>query len=104
MTRKEAINTLANFKVYISGGGVTDKKANEALDLAIATLVHLPSADRPTGEWIHNPNGTDRDFVWWKCSNCGQIIFSESERDRKEFHAFCGRCGAQMKGADDECL
>lgn len=48
MTRKEAINTLANFKVYISGGGVTDKKANEALDLAIATLVHLPSAETKT--------------------------------------------------------
>lgn len=38
MTRAEAINTLANFKVYISGGGVIDKKANEALDMAIEAL------------------------------------------------------------------
>ena len=42
MTRDEAINTLANFKVYISGGGVTDKKANEALDMAIEALSERP--------------------------------------------------------------
>ena len=38
MTREEAINTLGNFKRYISGGGVTDLKANEALDMAIEAL------------------------------------------------------------------
>lgn len=38
MTREEAINTLGNFKRYISGGGVTDRKANEALDMAIKAL------------------------------------------------------------------
>lgn len=39
MTRKEAIKTLANFKRYISGGGVTDLKANEALDMAMDAIV-----------------------------------------------------------------
>lgn len=38
MTREEAIDTLGNFKRYISGGGVTDRKANEALDMAIEAL------------------------------------------------------------------
>ena len=38
MTREEAINTLGNFKRYISGGGVTDLKANEAIDMAIEAL------------------------------------------------------------------
>ena len=38
MTREEAIKTLANFKRYISGGGVIDAKANEALDMAIEAL------------------------------------------------------------------
>ena len=49
------------------------------------------------GEWIHSPNGIDRDFIWWKCSECGQVIYSETEEDRIEFHAYCGRCGAKMK-------
>ena len=38
MTREEAINTLGNFKRYISGGGVTDIKANKAIDMAIEAL------------------------------------------------------------------
>ena len=38
MTREDAINTLGNFKRYISGGGVTDRKANKAIDMAIEAL------------------------------------------------------------------
>ena len=38
MTREEAIDTLGNFKRYISGGGVTDRKANKAIDMAIEAL------------------------------------------------------------------
>ena len=48
MTREEAINTLGNFKRYISGGGVTDRKANKAMDMAIEALKQEPK----TGEWI----------------------------------------------------
>lgn len=40
MTREEAINTLGNFKRYISGGGVTDRKANKAIDMAIESLTY----------------------------------------------------------------
>ena len=45
MTKEEAITTLGNFKRYISGGGVTDLKANEAIDMAIEALKSLPSAE-----------------------------------------------------------
>ena len=61
----------------------------------------LPSAEpeRKTGRWEVQPStGEDRPFIWWKCSECGHVIFSETERDRREFHAFCGRCGADMRG------
>ena len=59
----------------------------------------IPSAEpeRKKGKWEVQPStGEDRPFIWWKCSVCGQVIYSETERDRKEFHAFCGRCGAEM--------
>ena len=71
----------------------------EAFDTAIEALKNesLFTADRPRGEWIHTPNGIDRDFVWWTCSECGHKIFSETEKDRREFHAYCGRCGADMR-------
>lgn len=35
-----------------------------------------------------------KDF--WKCSECGETIFSKSEEDRNKYHRFCGRCGAKM--------
>ena len=63
----------------------------------------LPSAEpeRKTGKWEVQPStGDDRPFIWWKCSECGHVIFSETERDRREFHAFCGRCGADMRHED----
>ncbi len=62
---------------------------------------HFPSAEpeRKKGQWLVQPStGDDRPNIWWKCSVCGHVVFSETERDRKEFHAFCGRCGADMRG------
>lgn len=55
---------------------------------------------REQGEWIEqssNKEQGEREHIWWKCSQCGQVIFSETERDRKEFHAFCSKCGAEMR-------
>lgn len=60
----------------------------------------LPAVENK-GEWILQPSNKEqgeRDFIWWKCSKCGQVIYSETEKDREEFHAFCGRCGADMRG------
>ena len=69
------------------------------LDTAYDIIENIPSAEpeRKTGKWEVQPStGEDRPFIWWKCSECGHVIFSETERDRREFHAFCGRCGANM--------
>ena len=67
--------------------------------ICIQRILDIPSAEpeRTKGTWEVQPSaGEDRPFIWWKCSECGHVIFSETERDRKEFHAFCGRCGADM--------
>jgi hypothetical protein len=69
-------------------------------DSYICKYFHLPSVENK-GEWIPQPSNKEqgeRDFIWWKCSKCGQVIYSETEKDREEFHAFCGRCGADMRG------
>jgi len=69
---------------------------------AVAILYEMPSVtpqEPKTGHWIVQPSNKEqdeRDFIWWKCSECGQVIYSETEKDKKEFHAFCGRCGAKM--------
>ena len=65
---------------------------------AIKDLPSVKPQER-TGHWILQPSNKEqgeRDFIWWKCSECGQVIYSETEKDRREYHAFCGRCGANM--------
>lgn len=51
----------------------------------------LPSADRPTGEWIKSHIGTIAEGYF--CTNCGKHGYREY---------LCPNCGAKMKGADDE--
>lgn len=58
-----------------------------------------PYEEPKTGYWILQPSNKEqgeRDFIWWKCSECGQVIYSETEQDRREYHAYCGRCGTKM--------
>ena len=56
-------------------------------------LRNVPSADRPQGEWIYTNNPLRLDDEW-ACNRCGNISFVKTN--------FCDRCGARMKGADDE--
>lgn len=53
------------------------------------------SAER-VGEWEHKPSKSG-EWIWWQCSECGAVIFSDSEADRKIHHAYCGVCGARME-------
>ena len=65
-------------------------------------IANIPSADviePKRGEWKVRGN-PERNL--WECSLCRCTIYSESESDRNEFHKWCGRCGARMKGADDD--
>ena len=69
--------------------------------IKMSDIKDLPSVQpQPKiGYWIVQPSNKEqgeRPFIWWKCSNCGQIIFSTNTHDRLKFHAFCGKCGAKM--------
>ena len=71
------------------------------LFVKLADIRALPSVQsKPkTGHWILQPSNKEqgeRDFIWWKCSECGRVIYSETEKDRRKYHAFCGRCGKRM--------
>lgn len=60
----------------------------------------LPSADRPQGEWIFDPEILCSDIgvysAGYRCSVCGKDYFKVDRMN------FCPNCGARMKGADDE--
>lgn len=68
---------------------------SDAYDKAyiIGTLEEVPKADRPQGEWIYTNNPLRLDDEW-ACNRCGNISFVKTN--------FCDRCGARMKGADDD--
>ena len=70
-------------------------ESSEAHAMAIKAL-----ESQKIAKWIPVPSNIEqgeREFIWWKCSNCGHIIYSETEKDRLEFHRFCGRCGMMME-------
>lgn len=46
---------------------------------------HGQMADRPTGEWVSNHDGS------WNCSKCGLRVFVYAKGN------FCPNCGARMK-------
>ena len=85
------------FKGNMEEGSYTLIKTTDGWVLKGKTsYVGFNFAGRPQGEWV------DKGRNLWKCSNCEMVIYSESEQDRNEFHKWCSRCGARMKGADDE--
>ncbi len=87
---------LNQHKEMVSGANSDEHQAWYKAEDVYEAIEAVPSAEPKTGEWIHSPNGIDRDFMW-ECSECGNTIYSETEKDRKEFHAYCGRCGADMR-------
>lgn len=61
----------------------------------LGNLFYEDGADRPQGEWRYT-NDPLRLNDEWACSRCGNISFARTN--------FCDRCGARMKGADDEIV
>ena len=84
--------------VWCECGVKTETYLHSGTEKAIEAWNRRAEPERKKGMWEVQPStGDDRPFIWWKCSVCGHVIFSETERDRKEFHAYCGRCGADME-------
>lgn len=76
------------------------------LEWTLKPLLHTrvpqtQSIEPKRGKWIPHKQDNGKTILW-KCSECGQIIYSETETDRLEFHKWCSRCGADMRGKDDE--
>ena len=66
-------------------------------------IVSLPSADRPTGEWINKDSSVIG--ITYECSNCGRDYVSAVSYDIKgnEWrYNYCPNCGADMRGENHE--
>ena len=96
MKYKTIIETddFENFKFFEDGNG----KYIQGIDAGAENKewIALYFTEYKTGHWI------EKDDYLYVCSECGQYIYSETEHDLLEFHAFCGRCGAKMYESQDE--
>lgn len=88
ISRADAIEAVENLQTeqWID----SDIDYNNGLQSAIAEIKALPSADRPTGEWIkHNDSCTI--IFYYTCSECGEVESGTPP--------YCRNCGAKM-GSD----
>lgn len=99
MTREEAYKTLKENLCTMCVYGSQNMDSCDIRSCDNRDAIKALEQEPKTGYWIVQPSNKEqgeRPFIWWKCSNCGQVIFSETTHDRLEFHAFCGRCGFKM--------
>lgn len=109
--RSDAIKAIASlhiladeekiFKVYADNPHSMTTDFEGTLIDAINAIKSIPTIEPKRGKWIPHKQDNGKTILW-KCSECGQIIYSETETDRLEFHKWCSRCGADMRGKDDE--
>ena len=85
ISRADAIDAVVNMQ---DGSGQTYEFVREAM----FALNALPSADAVHGEWIR----VGHDI--YECSLCHQNVMTKDI----DCYSFCHRCGARMKGGDDE--
>ena len=58
----------------------------------------VDAPERKKGKWIQRsdiPNA-------YTCSNCYQVIYAKNRKYLAEYHAFCGKCGLDMRGETDD--
>ena len=85
--REDVIKALLNLQIF----GCINKPA--VVGKCVATIMGLPSADRPQGEWIETPDGT-------MCGNCHKFPYDDGEYHIANWSSdFCPHCGVRMKGA-----
>ena len=91
---EDCISRDAVLKIYdewFATCNIADKKESPKAKIkALPTVQPQPKR----GKWI-KANG-EENLAIWTCDQCGCKIYSETEYDRKKFHAWCGKCGCRM--------
>lgn len=70
---------------------------HKALRDAINSVPTANVVERKRGKWIPRSDVPNA----YTCSNCYQVIFSKNRKYLAEYHAFCRKCGADMREESD---
>ena len=87
ISRADAIEAVR--KKLQDWGGYAFEEHREGLYEAIDVLESLPSADRPSGEWVIVNHGLDI----YICDQCGEV----EQIQRIPIWDYCPNCGAKMR-------
>ena len=88
INRQAAIDAV-NCDILVTGKENAETVA-KTIGLFVDRIKALPSADRPTGEWVDG-----------KCNQCGGNAPFWPMASAYHKSKFCPDCGAMMKGVDD---
>jgi len=92
------MSNLINREQAIDSWDKLSKRGRTEFDQVLMTL---PSADRPTGEWVGEADGyADGELVYdtWYCSNCGYVV----DDDEPPTWNYCPNCGSYNGGGQSE--
>ena len=90
MTGEEKQKAIDALKISTPIMAMTQKKFNDYIQ-TLNKIMDWLEQEPKTGHWILQPSNKEqgeRDFIWWKCSKCGQVIYSETEKDRRNIMRF----------------
>lgn len=74
------------------------RQSTKTIGLALADTPTANVVERKRGKWIQRS-----DTPWYYyCSNCHRVISVTSADQIEKFHAFCGTCGADMRGETED--
>ena len=99
ISRANVIDTVRNAEVMVaydsewSADVLVESVIEQTRDCITENIKSLPSADRPTGEWMKSnllPNG-------YHCSNCDAPVMTDDITEM----LYCTNCGAKMDGESD---
>ena len=97
--RSDAIEAIENTDWYhqnrnkdmVSGANSYEHQAWYKADDVYKALEAVPSADRPSGEWISNGKRI------YRCSNCGNYLDFDGVNAGRGDANYCPNCGADMR-------
>ena len=99
MSDKYILRSGAIDAIKRNAGTLYTREAEFLLQKVIFLLKHAPAADVAEvvhGRWIWNEEGEIGWEQFYRCSNCGNKEYWESN--------FCPNCGARMDGGNDDAV
>lgn len=104
ISRQDAIRAVANYLWHYPNEQYKNLNVFEVGEALVKDALSIvPSADRPTGEWIEVDcyESEKHSVTDMRCSLCGKYASVVLPHRTRCVYNFCPNCGAKMKGGTE---